>query len=406
MEVLIVGSRGFLGARISWALERAGFPVRGADRPAADLARDHDAADWEPRLDGIALVVNAAGIFHGGEGNSLEAVHARGPIALFTACARRGIPVIQVSALGATADAPTEFLRTKFAADKALLALDVPSVVLQPSLVYGEGGASARLFAMLASLPRVPLPGEGDAPVQPVHVDDVAEAVVALARSRDLRRERIAVVGPRALPLRELLEALRRAMGHGAARFVRVPRAWMRLAARLRLGLLDRDALLMLERGSVADPVRFTEVLGRKPRDARDFIAPHEAGAARRLVALAWMRPVLMGAVAFVWIATAIVSAGVYPVEESLALLARVGLTGAVAAIALYGAAVLDLALGMATLVLPGRWLWRIQALLIVGYTAIITVFLPEQWLHPYGPVTKNLPLLAALWLLHETEET
>ena len=35
----------------------------------------------------------------------------------------------------------------------------------------------------------------------------------------------------------------------------------------------------------------------------------------------------------------------------------------------------------------------------------IITIFLPEFWLHPYGPLTKNLPMLAAILLLHEFEE-
>ena len=46
------------------------------------------------------------------------------------------------------------------------------------------------------------------------------------------------------------------------------------------------------------------------------------------------------------------------------------------------------------------RWLWRAQAALIVLYTAIITWRLPEYWIHPYGPLVKNLPMLAALWLL------
>jgi hypothetical protein len=40
----------------------------------------------------------------------------------------------------------------------------------------------------------------------------------------------------------------------------------------------------------------------------------------------------------------------------------------------------------------------------VLGYTAIITVALPEQWLHPYGPVVKNLPLLAAILALHQLE--
>jgi hypothetical protein len=41
---------------------------------------------------------------------------------------------------------------------------------------------------------------------------------------------------------------------------------------------------------------------------------------------------------------------------------------------------------------------------LILGYTALISIFLPEYWLHPYGPITKNLPVLAAIALLWSLE--
>ena len=76
------------------------------------------------------------------------------------------------------------------------------------------------------------------------------------------------------------------------------------------------------------------------------------------------------------------------------------------AAWALYGAALLDLALGAATLFLRRgrRPLWLMQIGLILGYTALITVWLPEYWLHPYGPVLKNLPMLAAIWMLYAFE--
>ena len=111
-------------------------------------------------------------------------------------------------------------------------------------------------------------------------------------------------------------------------------------------------------------------------------------------------------AIALVWIVTGIVSLGLYPVEDSLALLARSGVPASLRPLALYGAALLDLAMGAATLALPRRrWLWLAQIALVVGYTAIITWRLPEQWLHPYGPVVKNLPILAALVLLYTLEE-
>jgi hypothetical protein len=48
--------------------------------------------------------------------------------------------------------------------------------------------------------------------------------------------------------------------------------------------------------------------------------------------------------------------------------------------------------------------LWPAQLLLIAGYTLLITVFLPEYWLHPYGPISKNLPLMAAIALLWAAE--
>jgi len=185
-----------------------------------------------------------------------------------------------------------------------------------------------------------------------------------------------------------------------------VPMSLVRLAARLGVGLLDRDTLAMLERGNTGDAARFSELLGRWPRAPRAFVAPERAPQARRLAAVTTTRALLVPAIAFVWLATAMVSAGIYPVADSLQLLARVGLTGTGALVALYGAALLDLVMGVATLALRRRRvLWVAQALLILGFTAIITIALPEQWLHPFGPVTKNLPMLAALWFLHQTED-
>jgi hypothetical protein len=65
----------------------------------------------------------------------------------------------------------------------------------------------------------------------------------------------------------------------------------------------------------------------------------------------------------------------------------------------------LDLVFGIATVALKRRyWLWLAQIATIVFYTAVITWRLPEFWLHPYGPLLKNLPMLAGIWLLFELE--
>jgi hypothetical protein len=97
------------------------------------------------------------------------------------------------------------------------------------------------------------------------------------------------------------------------------------------------------------------------------------------------------------------VSLGLYPVEDSLAMLARVGLSST---FVLYGAALVDIAMGVAIFVVQRRkWLWRLQIALIAGYSVVIAFWLPELWLHPFGPLLKNLPMLAAILALHELEE-
>lgn len=108
---------------------------------------------------------------------------------------------------------------------------------------------------------------------------------------------------------------------------------------------------------------------------------------------------------ALIWLVTGVLSLGIYPQQQSLQLLARVGLRGDMALVVLYGAAALDLALGWLTLARPAPWLWKTQATLVIGYSLIIAVFLPEFWLHPFGPILKNLPILLLLWLLHRYAE-
>jgi uncharacterized protein YbjT (DUF2867 family) len=372
--IYLIGAGGFIGSHLSRALRDAGHRVV----PGARFAGiDADA------LRGIDVAINAAGIFRESGEQTFEAVHVRGPLALFRVCAQLGVRVIQFSALGADAQASTRFHLTKKAADDALLALDLDSVVLQPSLVHGPGGESARLFCALASMPLVPLPGDGSQPIQPVHIDDVCAAVLAVIERDFYPRKRIALVGAKPTTVRGHLEAL------GASRFIQMPLFAARWAG-------GNDAIAMLERGNTADAAPLAELLGRAPRPA---------GGCGVEAKLAWLLPLLRLGIALVWLIAGVVSLGLYPVAESLALLARAGLSGTAAQVALYVAAALDIAMAVLTIFRPGRMLWLAQMVLILVYTAILTISMPELWLHPFGPLAKNLPLLAALGLLVALEK-
>lgn len=427
MVVLLTGASGFIGSHLAQALIAAGHQVICAVRNpaaenlrhdprfryvAADFTKDFDASAWLPRLQGVDVVVNAVGIIREHGAQSFDAIHVRAPIALFDAAARSGVrKIVQISALGADEQAQSRYHLSKKRADDFLAGLAVPSFVVQPSLVFGPGGTSARLFTALASLPLIALPGGGHQQVQPVHLDDVVASIMAMLDAPAGQGTRVAIVGPEPMSLRDFLCTLRTALGWRRAPFIPVPMPLVRLGAAagslLPGSLLDPETLQMLERGNTGSAARITELLGRPPRAVRDFIAAQDKASARLQAKLAWLLPVLRVSIALVWIVTGIVSLGLYPVQESYALLARTGITGALAPLMLYGAALLDFAFGIGTLALKRhrRWLWLAQLGLIGFYTVIISFRLPEFWLHPYGPLLKNLPMLAAIWLLLELEE-
>lgn len=427
MRILLTGASGFIGSRILEALLRDGHRVVTVSRRdvgegmwtiqhlSRDFSQALSPADWTGAVQDIDVVINAVGILRERGTQRFDTLHHRAPAALFTAAAAAGVHrIVQISALGADESATTAYHLSKKAADDVLAALPIESVIVQPSLVFGQGGASTAMFTMQASQPFIPLPGRGDQLVQPVHVEDLVAVILALATQESAVRNhggrRVAVVGPEPMTLREFYGRLRSAMGiRSRARFVHVPMLVMRAMAQVGRWLpgspLDPDTLSMLVRGSVAAPDDTRALLGRSPRGVESFVSAGSRGDMVLSARLRWLAPVLRASVALTWLIAGVVSLGLYPVEQSLALLAAVGVPPTLTPMALYAAAALDIGLGL--LVLSpwrGRWLWIVQALVILAYTAILTLRLPEFWLHPFGPLAKNLPLLALIWLLYETD--
>jgi uncharacterized protein YbjT (DUF2867 family) len=418
MKVLVVGASGLIGRALCERLLREGHEPRRAGRGQEadvriDLARAPRPQDWLPHLEGIDAAVNAAGIFREAAEGDFDAVHTQGPVALFEACARAGVGrVVQVSALGADAQASSRFHLSKRAADARLRALPLQSVILQPSLVYAEAGASTRLFLLLASLPLLPRPGAAAQPVQPIHIDDAALACARALTDPWAVGRTIALAGPVALPFIDYLRTLRAGLGLPAARVLPLPAALVRpglralaLASRLPL---DEAAFGMLERGNVAPPGTAAELrrlLGRAPRPPAQFVPSAQAADLLLRARLAWLAPLLRASLALVWLITAWVSAFAFPREQSYALLADTGVPAALQPPALYGAAALDALLGIATLLRPRKALWLAQMALVAFYSVVIALCLPAFLIHPYGPILKNLPILALLLLLYFLED-
>jgi hypothetical protein len=106
---------------------------------------------------------------------------------------------------------------------------------------------------------------------------------------------------------------------------------------------------------------------------------------------------------ALVWLATAAISLWeIHGQSAELLFAARVTDPAWQTGIVWLGAAI-DAALGLAMLVCPGRrtYLTALWAMLLM--TVAATILIPGLWLHPLGPLTKNVPIAAALWILSRT---
>jgi uncharacterized protein YbjT (DUF2867 family) len=425
MKIFLTGATGFIGGHVLRALSERGHQVTCLVRPAhahlvagralpgvTVLAGDFTQPEtWIEKVKDHDVIINAVGIIRETGLATFNTVHTCAPIALFDAAARLGISkIIQISALGADAAAQSQYHLSKRDADQHLAGLGVPYVILRPSFVYGPQDQSMTYFMSLAALPITPVPGDGEYLVQPIHVDDLVRAVVLAVERPDLRNLVVDAGGAAALRFNDMFEVLARRLGKGRARLLRIPWTIMALTASLTdvlgRGPITTEELGMLRRGSHCDNRPFVAAFGFEPVALEPGIARKPLTEAdRRHALLTHLRVPLRLSIAFIWLATGLVSAFI-SATEGFALLAQIGITGKMADLALYGTSLVEIALGLATAVgWRVRWMGAVQLLPILGFMIILTLRMPQLWLHPFGPLTKNIPLLGATLVMMAWED-
>ncbi|GGE45221.1 3-beta-hydroxy-Delta(5)-steroid dehydrogenase [Primorskyibacter flagellatus] len=191
--VTIYGGSGFLGRYVARRMAKQGWRVRVATRRPNDamfvrtygnvgqvepvFCNIRDDASVAAAMAGAEAVVNCAGILTEKGRNSFDAVQAEGPGRIARIAAETGVArMVHISAIGADAEAESDYARTKAEGEAAVLAHMPGAIILRPSIMFGAEDEFFNRFANMTKFgPVLPMVG-GSTRFQPVYVDDVAAA--------------------------------------------------------------------------------------------------------------------------------------------------------------------------------------------------------------------------------------
>lgn len=273
--VTLFGGTGFVGRYVAQMLAQRGWRIivasRHPDRALplktagavgqvvpvfADIRDDGSVA---AAVAGADAVVNLVGILFERGKQRFDSIHGEAAGRVARAAAAAGASrFVQISAIGASANSPSAYARTKAAGEAAVRAAFPGAAILRPSVVFGPEDGFFNLFAGLArTAPFLPLFGGGTTRFQPVYVRDVAAAVVACLEQDGTAGQTYELGGPRVYSFRELMELTLQQTGR-KKRLVSLSWGMAALEAKL-LGLLPKplltpDQVVQLKIDNVVSP--------------------------------------------------------------------------------------------------------------------------------------------------------
>ncbi|MEZ5742696.1 MAG: complex I NDUFA9 subunit family protein [Sphingomonadaceae bacterium] len=262
--VTVLGGSGFFGTHLAQELLARGARLRIASRnperafrikplgnlgqvqfARCDVTRPETVA---PVLAGSDAVVNLVGAFDG----NLDAVQGDGVGEIARLALGAGVKdFVHVSAIGADAESQAAYARTKAEGEAAVREAFPGATILRPSLLFGPDDNFIMMFAgLIATFPVLPV-FAADAKLQPLFVDDAAEAVAnVLANPGALAGKTYELGGPEVITMLDLNERIAKAQGRNRA-FIELPDQISQVIAFLPLTPISSDQFALLRKGNV-----------------------------------------------------------------------------------------------------------------------------------------------------------
>lgn len=224
--VTVFGGSGFIGTQAVRYLAKAGWRIRVAvrnpnlaykmrllgDVGQVDIAQANIRSpdSLNRALEGATAALNLVGVLYEGGRQGFQAVHATGAKNVAEAARAQGVArMVQMSALGADANSPSKYARTKAEGEAAVRAVYADAAIVRPSVVFGQGDGFFNRFAAMAQVsPVLPLIGGGQTRFQPVFVGDVGRALARIVTDATSSGQTFELGGPATHTFRELMELM------------------------------------------------------------------------------------------------------------------------------------------------------------------------------------------------------
>ncbi|MGD9922360.1 MAG: complex I NDUFA9 subunit family protein [Pseudorhodoplanes sp.] len=223
--VTVFGGTGFLGRRIARHLCERGFAVRVAsrhpDRGNKLFARDYSnlqsvAADITDEqsitsaLAGASGAVNAVSLYVERGQQTFHSVHVEAAQRVAAQAHRGGVErFVQVSGIGSDASSRSLYIRKRGEGELAVRAAFPDAILVRSAVMFGPDDAFlTTIVKLLRQLPIYPMFGRGLTKLQPVYVEDVAEAVAELLRRPAAHAATFECVGPRVYSYKEFVTSI------------------------------------------------------------------------------------------------------------------------------------------------------------------------------------------------------
>ncbi|CAN5280771.1 complex I NDUFA9 subunit family protein [soil metagenome] len=298
--IVVAGGTGFIGSAVVRRLRARGRdvavmssdPERSRDRiesqgVAAVRGDVRDEASLRTALEGAKAIVQALTfptfpVEKPSRGYTFEEYDHHGTARLVAAAADRGVGCfVYSSGVGAAPDAREARYRAKWSGEEAIRSSGLAFAILRPSWVYGpEDRALNRFASLYRRLPLVPVVGDGRQRLQPVFVEDVAEAIVQATDSAGPRGT-FEIGGPDVMTMDEIVTTMMEVMGKRKP-ILHVPPALPRVAGFLLQALpappLSPDAVDFLTSEALADTRGLLEAFALELTPLRDGLSTYLRG--------------------------------------------------------------------------------------------------------------------------------